>query len=150
MTSRPSPRRCSRRRRSCIDAWPVRSLHLGEVLELHHRLIIASSGSPGLRDLGLLEAALSQPRQSFADNDPDPTIIDKAACLGFSLITNHPFVDGNRRIAQFATEVMLMLNGYELKAAIQDAESTVLTKACGDGDRVTSSVWLERHGNPLD
>jgi len=84
----------------------IRFLHLGEVLELHRQLIITSGGSPGLRDLGLLEAALSQPRQTFAGDGLYPTMIDKAACLGFSLITSHPFVDGNKRISHAATEVM--------------------------------------------
>jgi death on curing protein len=81
----------------------IRFLHLGEVLELHRQLIITSGGSPGLRDLGLLEAALSQPRQTFAGQDLYPTLIDKAACLGFSLVTNHPFVDGNKQIGHAST-----------------------------------------------
>ncbi|MFM7676414.1 MAG: type II toxin-antitoxin system death-on-curing family toxin [Synechococcus sp.] len=61
----------------------IRFLQLGEVLELHRQLIITSGGSPGLRDLGLLEAALSQPRLTFSGDDLYPTIIDKAVCLGF-------------------------------------------------------------------
>ena len=127
----------------------MRFLHLGEVLELHRRLIITSGGSPGLRDLGLLEAALSQPRQTFAGEDLYPTIIDKAACLGFSLITNHPFVDGNKRIGHAATEVMLMLNGHELRASVEAAEATILAVASGGLDRRAYTSWVEQHSYPL-
>jgi death-on-curing protein len=127
----------------------IRFLHLGEVLELHRRLIITSGGSPGLRDLGLLEAALSQPRQTFAGEDLYPTIIAKAACLDFSLITNHPFVDGNKRIGHAATEVMLMLNGYELRASVEAAEGTILAVASGGLERGAYTSWVERHSHPL-
>jgi death on curing protein len=127
----------------------IRFHHLGEVLELHRQLIIISGGSPGLRDLGLLEAALSQPRQTFAGDDLYPTIIDKAACLGFSLITNHPFVDGNKRIGHAATEVMLMLNGHELRASVDAAEATILAVASGGLDRRAYTSWVEGHCDPL-
>ncbi|MFN4868034.1 MAG: type II toxin-antitoxin system death-on-curing family toxin [Cyanobium sp.] len=127
----------------------IRFLHLGEVLELHRQLIITSGGSPGLRDLGLLEAAMSQPRQTFAGEDLYPTLIDKAACLGFSLVTNHPFVDGNKRIGHAATEVMLMLNGHELRASVDAAEATILAVASGGLDRRAYTSWVERHGHLL-
>jgi death on curing protein len=127
----------------------IRFLQLGEVLELHRQLIITSGGSPGLRDLGLLEAALSQPRQTFAGDDLYPTIIDKAACLGFSLITNHPFVDGNKRVGHAAMEVMLMLNGHELRASVDAAEATILAVASDGLDRRAYTSWVERHSHPL-
>lgn len=127
----------------------IRFLQLGEALELHRQLIITSGGSPGLRDLGLLEAALSQPRQTFAGDDLYPTIIDKAACLGFSLITNHPFLDSNKRIGHAATEVMLMLNGHELRASVEAAEATILAVASGGLDRRAYTSCVERHSYPL-
>ncbi len=85
----------------------MRWLQLAEVLELHRRLLAQSGGSPGLRDLGLLEASLALPRQSFAGADLYPGLIAKAAALGFSLIQNHPFVDGNKRIGHAALEITL-------------------------------------------
>lgn len=127
----------------------IRFLHLGEVLELQRQLIITSGGSPGLRDLGLLEAALSQPRQTFAGEDLYPTVIDKAACLGFSLVTNHPFVDGNKRIGHAATEVMLMLNSHELRASVDAAEATILAVASGGLDRRAYTSWVARHSHLL-
>ena len=73
----------------------TRYLSLREILTLHERIAAGSGGGVGVRDLGLLESAIAQPRQSFGGADLHPSIIDKAAALGFSLISNHPFVDGN-------------------------------------------------------
>ena len=72
----------------------MRSLTLGEVIELHRRVLAASGGADGIRDLGLLESALAQPAATFGGQDLHPSLIDKAAALAFSLVSNHPFVDG--------------------------------------------------------
>lgn len=122
----------------------TRFLSLSEVLELHRRLIVTSGGLPGLRDLGLLEASLSQPRQTFSGTDLYPTLVDKAAALGFSLIRNHPFVDGNKRIGHAAMEVMLMLNRYELTASTEAAEATILAVASGALGRQALTDWVRK------
>ena len=75
----------------------TRYLSLAEVLELHRRIIADTGGSDGLRDLGLLESAIGQPKQTFGGEDLYPTPTGKAAALGFSLIKNHPFLDVARR-----------------------------------------------------
>lgn len=72
----------------------MRYLTLPETLELHRRVVERSGGSRGVRDLGALESALAQPRMTFGGEDLYPTVIEKASALGFSLIKNHPFVDG--------------------------------------------------------
>jgi death-on-curing protein len=87
----------------------MRHLTLGEVVELHRRLLLASGGAPGIRDIRLLESALAQPAAMFDGADLHPTLVDKAAALGFSLVANHPFVDGNKRIGHAAIEVFLVL-----------------------------------------
>lgn len=127
----------------------MRYLWLGEVLELHRRLIATSGGSPGLRDLRLLEGSLSQLRQTFSGADLYPTLIEKAAILGFSLIKNHPFVDGNKRVGHAALEVMLMLNGYELTASKESAEAVVLAVASGTLDRQAWTEWVKEQIKPL-
>jgi death-on-curing protein len=127
----------------------MRYLRLGEVLELHSRLIATSGGSPGLRDLRLLEGSLSQLRQTFSGADLYPTLIEKAAILGFSLIKNHPFVDGNKRVGHAALEVMLMLNGYELTASKESAEAVVLAVASGTLDRQAWTEWVKEQIKPL-
>lgn len=127
----------------------IRYLRLGEVLELHRRLIATSGGSPGLRDLRLLEGSLSQLRQTFSGVDLYPTLIEKAAVLGFSLIKNHPFVDGNKRVGHAALEVMLILNGYELTASKESTETVVLAVASGTLDRQAWTEWVKEQIKPL-
>jgi death-on-curing protein len=123
----------------------MRWLQLAELLELHRRLIEQSGGMQGLRDLGLLEASLALPRQSFAGTDLYPGVVAKAAALGFSLIQNHPFVDGNKRIGHAAMEITLVLNGMELTASIEAAEAAVLAVARGTMNRADFTRWVEAH-----
>jgi death-on-curing protein len=92
----------------------MRWLQLSEVLELHRRLLAQGGGTPGLRDLRLLEASLALPRQSFAGADLFPGLIAKAAALGFSLLQNHPFEGGSKRIGHAVLEITLVLNGLVL------------------------------------
>ena len=112
------------------------------MLELHRRLLAQSGGSPGLRDLGLLEASLALPRQSFAGADLYPGLIAKAAALGFSLIQNHPFVDENKRIGHAALEITLVLNCLELTASVEAAEAVVVSVASGAMDRESFTQWV--------
>ena len=111
----------------------MRWLSLAEVLELHRRLMEQTGGLQGLRDLGLLEASLALPHQTFDGHDLYPGQIAKAAALGFSLIQNHPFVDGNKRIGHAAMEITLVLNGIELAASMDDAETVVVGGQWGYG-----------------
>ncbi len=127
----------------------TRYLSLAEVLKLHGLIIAKSGGSDGLRDLGILESALGQPRQTFGGEDLYPSITSKAAALGFSLIMNHPFIDGNKRVGHAATEAVLMLNGFELAAEIDDAEAEILAVAAGQRTRDEFQAWIEEHVRPL-
>lgn len=74
----------------------MRFLTLGELLELHRQLIERYGGSASIHSLEGLEAALAQPRMTFGGEDLHPTVVEKAAAPGFSLVMNHPFVDGNK------------------------------------------------------
>lgn len=78
-------------------------LTLIEVLELHRKILEQSGGTAGIRDIGLLESAITQPRMMFGGEDLYPSLLEKAAALGFSIIMNHPFVDGNKRTGHAAT-----------------------------------------------
>ena len=89
----------------------MRFVTLREVLELHPRVLEQSHGLFGIRDLGGLQSALAQPRMTFDGEDLYPTLIEKASALGFSIIQNHPFIDGNKRTAHAAMEIFLILNG---------------------------------------
>jgi death-on-curing protein len=109
----------------------VRYLTLDEVLGIYRNIILQSGGSFGIRDLPALESALAQPRATFGAADLYPIVAEKASALGFSLIQNHPFVDGNKRIGHAAMEVFLVLNGYAIDASVDDQEQIILMVASG-------------------
>ena len=123
----------------------MRYISLSEVLELHQRIIEESGGSTGLRDLGGLESAIAQPHMTFGGRDLYPTLIEKAATLCFSLVQNHPFIDGNKRVGHAAMEIMLILNGYEIYASVDDQEQVILGLASGDVSRDKLIEWLTAH-----
>ena len=123
----------------------VRYLSLGEVVELHRLVVAQAGGAAGLRDLGALESAVAQPRATFAGTELYPSLAEKAAALGYSLALNHPFIDGNKRVAHAALETFLVLNGRELEAGVDDAERTILALAAGALTREQFVAWVTRH-----
>jgi death-on-curing protein len=123
----------------------VRYLTLSEVLELHRQIIEQSGGALGILNLGSLESAIAQPRMTFAGLDLYPTVADKAVALGYSLIMNHPFMDGNKRAGHAAMEVFLMLNGHEIEASLSEQEQVILQVASGDMERDRFITWLQMH-----
>ncbi len=128
----------------------MRYLSLGQVLQLHSRIIEQSGGAVGILNLGALESALFQPRMTFGGKDLYPTLPEKVAALGLSIIWNHPFIDGNKRTGHAAMEVFLILNGYEINASVDDAERVVLQVASGDMGREEFTAWIEAHLHPLE
>jgi death on curing protein len=123
----------------------VRYLILSEALELHRRIVGQSGGALGVLDLGALESALAQPRMTFGGRELYPSIADKAAALGYSLIQNHPFLDGNKRTGHAVMEVFLFLNNFEIQSSVDEQESIVLQVASGELDREAFTVWLRDH-----
>jgi death on curing protein len=120
----------------------MRFLTLIEVLELHRRVIGQSGGAFGIRDIGLLESAIAQPQMTFGGEDLYPNLLEKAAALGFSIIMNHPFVDGNKRTGHAATETFLVLNGMEINASVDEQERAILAIASGELGREAFVEWL--------
>jgi death-on-curing protein len=104
-----------------------------------------SGGLAGIRDPGALDAALAQPRMTFAGGELYPTMVEKAAALGFSLISNHPFVDGNKRAAHAAMETFLVLNGFEIEASVEEQEQVIFQVASGEMERELLTEWLRSH-----
>lgn len=123
----------------------IRYLTLIEVVELHRQIIEQSGGALGIRDRGTLESALAQPRMTFGGEDLYPTLIDKAAAIGFSLIMNHPFIDGNKRIGHAAMEVFLVMNAWEIDASVDEQEAIILSLASGELAREAFTQWLKSH-----
>jgi death on curing protein len=126
----------------------MRYLTLGEVVALQRRLISATGGAPGIRDLGALESALAQPRASFDGNDLYPGAIETAAALCFSLVMGHPFVDGNKRTGHAAMETFLVLNGFELRAPVDEQERVMLQLAAGELSRGDFLEWVRSRALP--
>ncbi len=102
-----------------------------QVLSLHRRLIEVTGGSDGVRDEGMLDSALSNPFQSFGDEELYPSVQAKAAQLCFGIVKNHPMVDGNKRLGAHVMLVFLALNGYELYYTQQELSDTILNLAAG-------------------
>jgi death-on-curing protein len=123
----------------------MRYLTLIEVLELHRRIIEQSGGASVIRDIGLLESAIAQPRMTFGGEDLYPSLLEKAAALGFSIVMNHPFVDGNKRTGHAATETFLVLNGVEINASVDEQERVVLAITSGKLKREAFVEWLQRN-----
>src|SRR6185436_7951528 len=107
--------------------------------------IEASGGSHGLRDLGALESAVAQPRMSFGGEDLYPSVAEKAAALCFSLVMNHPFPHGNKRVGHAAMETFLVLNGFQLDATVDQQEELMLALAAGELDRPDLVRWISEH-----
>lgn len=120
-------------------------LALADILLLHKRLIEETGGSAGLRDIAALESALAQPQMTFDGEALYPDVTEKASTLMFSLVLNHPFVDGNKRVGFAAAELFLWLNGFELSINVDEAEEIVLSLASGNLERDVLALWIRQH-----
>lgn len=116
-----------------------------QVMLLHKDIIAESGGSAEIRDEGLLDSALNAPFQTFSETELYPTLIEKAARLGYSLIKNHAFVDGNKRIGAHTMLVFLALNGIEVEYEDNDFIQLVLGVAAGEISDEQLLTWLQAH-----
>jgi death on curing protein len=115
----------------------LRWLTTGAVAAIHQELISRYGGVPGLRAAGLLESAVARP-QHLAAYKGNVTVPSLAAAYGWGLLRNHPFVDGNKRIALAAMVVFLDLNGWELTSSQAEETAMILRAAAGD---ITERAW---------
>jgi death-on-curing protein len=119
-------------------------LSIDQVLEIHAYQIRRFGGSPGLGDRGALEAAVGRPQMTFGGEDLYPEIAAKAAALMYSLVMNHPFVDGNKRVGAHAA--LLFIRANEMEPEITPAELTEATLALARGDLSAEAltIWLRQ------
>jgi len=115
------------------------------VLAAHSALIKRYGGSQGVRDKGLLESAVFRPQASAFGQDAYPTLFEKCAALGYSLIQNHPFVDGNKRTGFAATHLMLLINGYDLTSTSNEEIVMAESVASGKMREPDIILWLKQH-----
>ncbi len=123
----------------------TRYLTLTDLLALYDAVIADSGGLLGLVNRSMLESALAQPQATFDQHDLYPSLVEKTAALGYALIRNHPFVDGNKRIGHAAMELFLILNGWEIVASVDEQEYVILRLAAGAIDRADLITWLHQH-----
>jgi len=123
----------------------MRHLTLNEVLDLYRQVMEQSGGAVGIRDLNALESAVAQPRMTFGGEELCPTMVGKSSALGISLVMNHPFVDGNKRIGHAAMETFLVLYGFEINASVDEQERIILHLAASDLGRDEFTKWLHAH-----
>lgn len=119
----------------------VKFLSLDEAIAIHERLIDKFGGTPGIRDKGLLESALFRPQTGYYKD-----LTQMAAALFESLISNHAFVDGNKRVAYFVCDVFLRLNGWKLMMNSEAGYTFIvgsLEKGCCDYDHILP--WIQQH-----
>jgi death on curing protein len=116
--------------------WLTRAI----VEALHADQIREHGGRHGLRDAGLLESALARPHAVFSYEDPD--LARLAAKYGFGLAKNHPFLDGNKRIAFVTTNVFLIVNGYEIEAPEPEVVNIILKVADGRMKVSAFAAWI--------
>lgn len=118
---------------------------IADVRRAHHRVIETSGGTSGLRDLNGLKSAVMRPRQTFGGTDLYPDLITKAAALFESLISNHPFVDGNKRTAVVIAEVFLEKNGVRVTASDDELVEFAVDTAGGKRDSSAIVAWFREH-----
>jgi death-on-curing protein len=104
-------------------------------------------GRPGIRDKNLLESALAQPRMTMGRRFVHRTVFEKAAAYGFHVCSNHPFVDGNKRVSFLLMVIFLDRNGWELKATEEDAYSLMINLASGKISKSALADWLKKHSS---
>lgn len=120
-------------------------LSKNQILRLHEQLIDKTGGSQGVRDEGLLDSAVNVPFQRFESVELFPTIQQKAARLGYGLIKNHPFIDGNKRIGAHVMLIFLELNGIEISYTQKELYSIILEIADGKSELKDLTDWILNH-----
>lgn len=120
-------------------------LSVDDVLAVHLRVIQEFGGDSGLRDRGMLESAAAMPQAVFGGRELHPGLASKAAAYHFHLCSNHPFVDGNKRVAVATAELFLILNGFELSATDDEIEELTLGVARGEMSKDQVVEFFEKH-----
>lgn len=123
----------------------MKTLSKEQVLQLHDALLEEFGGTAGVRDDGLLESALNAPFATFGGQYLYPSVQEKAAQLGFGLVCNHPFTDGNKRIGAHVMLVFLAINGIELDYTQEELIDIILQIASGRAKAVDLLEWILYH-----
>ena len=113
-------------------------------IAIHHRQIAEHGGREGLRDEGLLSSALARPQNLLAYHKPRPDVASLAAAYAYGIARDHPFVDGNKRVALVVARTFLILNGFDLDATQDEKVLTFLNLAEGVISEQELADWIRR------
>jgi death-on-curing protein len=119
-------------------------LSVEQVLALHEGLTVQFGGASGVRDRGALESAVARPAMTFGGEDLYGDLAAKAAALMHSLVLNHPFVDGNKRVGVMAAEFLIEWNGSMLDASDEELEHLTLSVAEGKIAVEALAIWFRQ------
>lgn len=125
-------------------------LTLKDILQIHEDAIVDSGGGSGLRDGAGIESAIAAPQAVYFGQEQYPTIADKAAILCFELVTQHPFIDGNKRVGHSAMANFLYMNGHIIDSDDDEQETIILHVAAGDMTKEAFTDWLKTKIKPVD
>ena len=115
---------------------------------IHARQVAEHGGSPGMRDRAALESALARPRQLLAYGGEDVDLPALAAAYAFGIARNHPFVDGNKRVAYVVCRTFLVVNGWDLVGDLAERYPVMLSLAAGEIGEPEFAAWLREHARP--
>ena len=125
-------------------------LSLEQVLDLHRRQLRLFGGAPGLRDRGALDSAVARPQMTFGGEDLYQDVAAKAAASLHSVVLNHPFVDGNKRVGAHAAVLFLLSNGFELTASPAMLADVTLATARGELSAEALAIWFRQRSRPIE
>lgn len=120
-------------------------LSFKDVHYIYATVMKRSGGSFGIRDEGAIHSSLAQPQMTFGSQELYPTLAEKASALCYSLISNHPFLDGNKRAGHAVMIAFLKRNGHNLIANVDEQERVILKLAKGDMERSEFTEWIQQH-----
>lgn len=126
------------------------TLSTPQLVALHGELMKAFGGRRGLRDRGALESAAARPGMTFDGEDLYPDLAAKVAALMHSLVVNHAFVDGNKRVGAAAAELVVEVNGYRLLSSDSDLENVTLSVARGELSAEALAIWFRQRLEPVE
>lgn len=127
----------------------MKYLTVEQVLFIHARLIEETGGSHGIRDLGLLESAVSRPQATFDKKDLHSGLYNKAAALFHAIIKNHPFVDGNKRTGATTVGIFLLINNYRVTASNKALESFTLKITNSEEEVPAIAEWIKTNSESM-
>lgn len=123
----------------------MKKLNREQIIKLHEMLLKETGGVPGIRDISLLESAINSPFQTFDKVSLYPTLERKAARLGYGIVKNHPFLDGNKRIGLLAMLTFLEINGIKLDYTDEELIKIGLALADGTFSEKQLLTWISLH-----